>query len=180
KVFRRRLLHPITVGEFVGLAACMLLGGLIFYWGRIFAFEMLKGGFDILKFILYLALGRALPAFCAVLAGSIFCSWRSKPIGAILLLFVLVGFCVQDVVFTIPHGFMPVVGATIRFSATITGALPALALWRKLRERRAAGKQAAAEHQAIVETSMPRTPVVPLVLCLVSIPAAIFTLVLSL
>ena len=180
RVFRRRLRHPVTAGEFVGLAACMLLGGLIFFWGREFAFEKLKGDFDIGRFILYLALGRALPAFCAVLVGSIACSWRCKPIGATLLVFVLVGFCVQDFVFSVPHGFMAVVGSTIRFSATITGALPALALWRKLRERRAARKQGGADIHALVETSKPRTPVVPLVLCLVSIPAAIFTLVLSL
>ena len=180
RIFRRRLHSPITAGEFVGLAACMLIGGLVFFWGREFVYEKLRGDFDILKFLLYLALGRALPSFCAVLVGSIVCSWRSKPIGATLVLFVLVGFCVQDLVFTVPGGFMPIVGATIRFSATITGALPALALWRKLREKRASRKPRNAAVDALVETSKPRTPVVPLVLCLVSIPAAILTLVLSL
>ena len=180
RISSRRLRHPITGAEFTCLAACMLVGGLIFVFGGAFVSSRLRGAFDIIKFILYLVLGLALPAFLAVGIGSVVCSWRSKPIGAVLLVFVLVGFCIQDVILTIPHGFMPVVGATIRFSATISGALPALVIWRKLRERRAARKRDLAAHSAMVETSVPRIPVVPLVLCLVSIPAAFFTLILSL
>jgi Zn-dependent protease with chaperone function len=166
--------QQISPFEFVRLVASLLLAAILYVVISAFGgtwSENLTGAVGTVAF-LFLAL--FLPALLAVFVASLLPTWRYKLIAATLMLIGITLWGLWDVV-TFPSEFWALVGALIRLSAAMTGALLAVLFWR---ERRRNWAKSALNAHATGEpaTQEPTTSPILLWLALISIPLTYITL----
>ncbi len=167
-----RLRQPIT-----GVEALVLVGAVaatLFLFPRwiSFAYRTVSGLDGYAWFFAFAFLGMGVAGFALPFAAMAITPWRFKLVAGVLSQFVLVYWGGRMLVEMIPAGFWPVAGELARFAFLQGGALGALLVWGRLREKRLEGATPFPSHASDGEqVKPPRSPVLVQIIALASIPA---------
>jgi len=169
----------ISLVDFISLFFCFIIAFIVydflFQWGwSIGAKENSGIGIVLVRSFL----GIALPAFSAILIGSIFVSWRIKLIAGTLILYVIIAGRIFDLINSF-DGIWILLGSLIRLSFGLIGALGAIFFWRAIKNARKKKSNKPIPADLEERKGKHRISVFLLTLSLISVPATYIAMFVS-